>query len=129
MPGVIRIKGRRNKYNAKRTTRVIDGKVVTFHSKAEAERWDVLKAMEERGEISHLLRQVKYSLSVWRDGEDDDEHICDYIADFVYLENNRAIVEDVKGYRDAVYKLKKKLMLACHGITIREITPKRRGKR
>jgi hypothetical protein len=30
------------------------------------------------------------------------------------------IVEDSKGVRTPVYKLKKKLMLACHGIEIRE---------
>ena len=44
-----------------------------------------------------------------------------YKADFQYWENGRRIVEDVKGVRTPVYKLKAKLMLALHGIGITEI--------
>ena len=43
-----------------------------------------------------------------------------YIADFVYYEGKKEIVEDVKGYRTDVYKLKKRLMWVVHGIEIRE---------
>ena len=43
-----------------------------------------------------------------------------YIADFVYHEGKKEIVEDVKGYQTDVYKLKKRLMWVVHGIEIRE---------
>lgn len=43
-----------------------------------------------------------------------------YIADFVYTENGKKVVEDVKGCRTEVYKLKKKMVLYFHGIKIKE---------
>lgn len=50
------------------------------------------------------------------------ERECSYIADFTYYdENNNFIVEDTKGMRTDVYKIKRKLMLYIHGIKIREI--------
>lgn len=50
------------------------------------------------------------------------ERECCYIADFTYLdENNNFIVEDTKGMRTDVYKIKRKLMLYVHGIKIIEI--------
>lgn len=47
-----------------------------------------------------------------------------YCADFVYVRHNRLIVEDVKSAFTArlpVYRLKKKMMLAIHGIEIQEV--------
>lgn len=44
-----------------------------------------------------------------------------YVADFVYEEGGRTVVEDAKGYKTEVYKLKKKLMLWRYGIEIREV--------
>ena len=46
--------------------------------------------------------------------------IARYRADFVYIRGGRRVVEDAKGFRDRVYKLKRALMLACHGIEILE---------
>jgi hypothetical protein len=46
--------------------------------------------------------------------------VCRYRADFVYVESGARVVEDVKGFRTVVYKLKRRLMLACHGIEIKE---------
>lgn len=47
---------------------------------------------------------------------------CEYVADFVYKDGHgRTVVEDAKGYRTDVYKLKKKLMLYVHGIEIMEV--------
>lgn len=43
-----------------------------------------------------------------------------YEADFVYKENGKTIVEDVKGYRTQVYKLKRRLMAEVHKVVIRE---------
>lgn len=55
------------------------------------------------------------------------ENPCTYIADFVYRDGCKVVVEDVKGYDDsksAAYRLfviKRKLMLMVHGITIKEV--------
>lgn len=45
-----------------------------------------------------------------------------YLADFVYEKGSQTIVEDVKGMKTDVYKIKRKLMLYFHGIQIKEVT-------
>ena len=55
------------------------------------------------------------------------QHICDYVADFVYAESflgsavESVIVEDYKSLATMtpIFAIKRKLMLACHGIEIR----------
>lgn len=109
-----------NKYGAARV-KTAEG---TFDSKAEFARWGELKLLERAKEITGLRRQVTYPIRV------NNQHVCNYIADFVYFGANGAgvwglVVEDVKGVKTAVYKLKKKLVEACHGIKITEIQVKR----
>ena len=106
------------KYRAKKVT-TADG---TFDSKAELAHWGELKWRERAGEISHLKRQVKYSINV------EGEHICDYYADFVYYDKAtlQTLTIDVKGYKTDAYRLKAKLMKAVYGITILEVAAKRR---
>lgn len=95
---------------------------IMFASKKEANRYEQLKLMESGGVVRNIKIQVRYRLEV------NGVHICDYIADFVYLDKMSKrgadpwvqVVEDTKGVRTAVYKLKKKLMLAIYGIEIRE---------
>lgn len=82
----------------------------------EANRWCELKLLQRAGKIKDLRRQVKFELLPKQDGE----RAVSYVADFVYTENGRKIVEDAKGYRTEVYKLKKKMMLYFHGIRIKE---------
>jgi hypothetical protein len=95
-----------------------------FQSKWERDRFLINLSRQEAGEISGLRLQVTYHLDV------NGVHICDYRADFVYQENGVTIVEDAKGMITAEYAIKKKLMRACHGITIREMhrKPKRTRK-
>jgi hypothetical protein len=102
----------RSKFNNKRT--VIEGK--SFHSKGEAARYLVLRDRFAAGVISDLRLQVSYRLTV------NDDLICRYIADFVYIRDGLEIVEDYKGAITDVFRLKRKLMRACHGITIYEVT-------
>lgn len=93
----------------------------TFDSKKEAHRYRDLKLREAAGEIYDLQIQAHYSLccpSAIRHNESSEVSV--YIADFTYHEDNRMIVEDCKGYRTALYRLKKKWMLLQYGITIRE---------
>lgn len=104
----------RNKYGSKKAT-AYDGSV--FDSKREFHRWCELRLLERAGKISGLCRQVTYELIPKQEGE----RACNYIADFIYFnEEGKLVVEDCKGYRTDAYKIKKKLMLWVHGIRIYE---------
>lgn len=112
----------RNKYGAVKT-KTVDG--ITFDSQREARRWCELKLLERAGRICKLRRQVKYVLiPTQRDSRGKLlERERAYIADFVYFDLGlgHEVVEDAKGVRTDVYKLKKALMLERHGIRIREV--------
>lgn len=89
-----------------------------YHSKREAARHPQLRLLEAHGHIRNLRRQVKYELRV------NKILICTYTADYVYEELQAGawvdVVEDVKGYPNDRWPMKKKLMKAVHGIAIRE---------
>lgn len=117
-----------NKYRNKKVVR--NG--ITYDSQKEANRHAVLKLLERSGKIRDLQRQVKFVL-IPAQYEPDTvgirggvkkgkliERECSYIADFVYEENGKKVVEDTKGFRTADYKIKRKLMLFMHGIKIKE---------
>ncbi|MEG1684567.1 MAG: DUF1064 domain-containing protein [Bacteroides sp.] len=109
----------------------------TFDSKKEHKRFLELQAMQDKSEISSLQRQVKYELipaqyetttkqlkTKTKEVQKLKEHAINYYADFQYVKNGETVVEDVKAskfFMDGVYKIKKKLMLYVHGITINEI--------
>lgn len=108
----IRAVGQRpNKYGNVRTER--DG--IDFVSKHEADVYSELCLMQAAGEISCLATQRKYLLAV------NDQKICTYIADFVYIQDHEQVVVDAKGVKTPVYKLKKKMMKAILGIDIVEM--------
>lgn len=95
----------------------------------EARRWYELRLMEKSGAVEDLRRQVKYVLIPSQYEHSDQtgrkkgkllERECSYIADFVYTQNGKQIVEDTKGFRTAEYKIKRKLMLYVYGIRIYE---------
>lgn len=109
-----------NKYMNKKTE--IDG--ITFASKHEAERYIELKYMERAHLISDLqLQRVFTLIGAQRDKNGKIiERPCKYIADFAYKDQNgKLIVEDAKGLRTDVYRIKKKLMLSIYGIRIQEV--------
>ena len=83
-----------------------------FQSVGEFKRYLYLLDQEKNGFIQGLKRQVRYPLAV------RTEHICDYIADFVYMKDGKEIVEDFKGFETDIFKIKKKLMKAVHKITL-----------
>lgn len=91
---------------------VIDG--ITFDSKKEARRWQELVLLERIGEIKLLERQVKFDIVV------NGQKVCYYKADFVYWKDGQRVVEDAKGMLTPMYRLKKKLVKACHGVEILE---------
>lgn len=112
-----------NKFNAKKIT--VDGK--TFDSKKEASRYSELKLLERAGQISDLDTQVTFCL-IPKQVDDNGrvvERACTYKADFVYTENGKRVVEDVKGFKHSnayqLFAIKRKLMLFTHGIRIKEV--------
>lgn len=112
-----------SKYHNKQI--IVDG--LLFDSHKEARRWVYLKSLEKIAMITHLRRQVKFELIPSQRDENGKviEQKCSYYADFVYQQNGKTIVEDVKGYREggayAVFAIKRKLMLQKYGIRVKEV--------
>ena len=103
----------KNKYRAVKTE--VDG--IMFDSKREAARYMELMLLQKAGEISRLELQPKYDCVV------NGHKICNYKADFRYFNANGSVVEDVKGMKTPVYRLKKKLVEALFpGVTIQEVS-------
>ena len=108
----------RPKYRNKKTE--IGG--VKFDSKAEASRFVELKRMEEAGLISNLKRQVSFELApaVKIPGKRRMSPPLRYFADFVYEQDGKQIIEDVKGVETEGYRIKRHLM-AVAGFHIVEV--------
>lgn len=102
---------------------VVDG--IRFASQAEARRYQELRLLERGGDVRKLELQKRFPLYV-EDRFHDLHHVGDYVCDFAYEERMvgtldwRVVVEDVKGVKTPVYQLKKKLLSALYGVTIRE---------
>lgn len=114
----------------------VDG--IAFDSIREARRYKQLKLLLLSGEIVGLSMQVPFELvpaqyeetgEVYtkgpRKGQPKQgkciEKSVVYVADFVYFENGKRVVEDTKGVRTPEYIIKRKLMLHKYGIRIREV--------
>ncbi len=108
------------KYSAKRTA-CAHGH--SHDSKLEAGRCDALHVLQSEGKIDRLEQQPAFPVVV------DGKPICTYKADFAYFVATCRIVEDVKGMLTPVYRLKKKLVEAIHGVVITEYPPRKRKVR
>ncbi|NWF65612.1 MAG: DUF1064 domain-containing protein [Chloroflexi bacterium] len=84
-----------------------------FDSAAESKRYDELWLLGEAGYISFLQCQVVFELQPGFRFMGETIRPITYRADFVYYEEERRswIIEDVKGAKTAVYKLKRALLL------------------
>lgn len=100
----------RSKYGAKRTE--VDG--ILFASQREARRYSELRILERAGEIRDLELQPVYPITA------NGRTVAKYVADFRYQTNGGTVIEDVKGMKTPVYRLKKKLVEAIHGVRITE---------
>lgn len=119
-------KAKRSKYRSLKVA--VDG--ITFDSHAEASRYTELRHLQRCGAITGLQTQVRFRLmagavplKIVSDGYPGGRSVS-YVADFVYSQNGRQVIEDVKGMATPVYKLKRAIMSAM-GYEIRE--HKRRG--
>lgn len=106
-------RGRRSKYGAQPVN--IDG--LRFDSKKEAARWNQLVLLERAGVIQGLRRQVPFVLI----DKSKYGRAIKYVADFSYMQDGVEIVEDAKGYRTDVYKLKKRMLAERYGIIVKEV--------
>ena len=123
-----------SKYHSRKVT--VDG--VTYDSTKEYRRFKELSLLERAGAIQNLQRQVKFVLvpaqrefcnEIYTKGRNKGcfkpgkllEKECSYIADFVYIQNGKTVVEDTKGFRTKDYIIKRKLMLWVHGVHIKEV--------
>lgn len=101
-----------SKYHAQTT--LVDG--IRFASRKEAARYRELRLLEQAGAIQDLHLQVPFVLLP----KSQYGRAVKYIADFVYIQGGKQVVEDAKGYRTDVYKLKRRLMAELLGIEIKE---------
>ena len=95
-----------------------------FRSLMERARYYELLLLQKAGRIKNLKLQVRYKLKV------NGILICTYISDYDYLENTSLgwvlRVEDCKGTRTLLYKVKRQLMLALFNIQIYETQPRKK---
>ena len=110
---------------------------IKFASHKERDRYIFLKSLEDKGVISDLKRQVRYTVCPAVYGEREVQlktktkiekftrQIASYYyADFTYILNGELVVEDVKGAEGVeteVFRLKAKLMLAYNGIEVKKV--------
>lgn len=96
-----------------------------YRSKREAARHAELLAMQRKGMIAGLSREVPFVLAhgVKIEGENRARPALRYYADFVYSDVGRGkiVVEDAKGVATPLYRAKKHLMATVFGIHIKEI--------
>jgi hypothetical protein len=102
-----------NKYRNTPTT--VDG--ITFASKREADRYVQLRLFEKCGIISNLELQKRFVIVP----KSEHGKALFYICDFCYTKDGKTVVEDAKGVRTAIYRLKKRLVQEMHGIIIQEV--------
>ncbi len=79
--------------------------------------------MEKNGQITELRRQVPIEIApgVQIKGAKRRSPPIRYFADFSYVKNGEAVIEDVKGVLTPIYKIKRHL-LALQGIHITEVS-------
>lgn len=106
-----------NKYKNKKIT--IDN--ITFDSKKESLRYQQLKLLEQAGVISNLELQKKFILQDKFELNGKKYREISYVADFVYIQDGETVVEDAKGFKTEVYKLKKKMFMYKYKMEIKEI--------
>ena len=94
-----------NKYKNKKIT--VDDYI--FDSIQESRRYKELKLLLRAGKIQDLELQPHFLLQESFKKNGKTYRKIEYIADFKYIENGKTIVEDVKGLKTDVFKIKHKL--------------------
>lgn len=98
---------RPHKYHARKTE--VNGHI--FDSKAEAQRYKELVLLQRAEKITGLWLQPEFILQKPFERDGKKERAIKYIADFEYVEDDKLIVEDVKGIETEGFRLKRRLFL------------------
>lgn len=114
-----------SKYRALKTT--VGG--ITFDSGLEARRYTQLKILETAGTIKNIQLQPKFRLMDSYKYNGKTIRAIDYVADFMYEEDGKRIVEDVKGIRTKDYIIKSKLFIKKYILELEYIDEFREMKR
>lgn len=85
---------------------------IHFSSKKELKRYLELKNLQSRGDILFFLRQVPFHLP------GNTKYVCDFL---IFWNNEDVTIEDVKGFKTDMYKLKKKLVEHHYPIHVTEV--------
>lgn len=88
-----------------------------YASKREANRAVELGLLAKAGIIQDLCQQVRFELVP----KDELGRAVVYVADFTYRQDGKLLIEDSKGYRTDVYKLKRRLMWHLLKLEIQEV--------
>lgn len=94
-----------NKYRNKKI--VVDN--IKFDSIAEARRYNELKLLLRAGKIQDLKLQPRFLLQEAFKKNCKTYRKIEYVADFMYKEDSKTIVEDVKGFATKDFKIKEKI--------------------
>ena len=96
-----------------------------YRSKREAKRHQELLLLQRAGQIAGLVREVPFVLApaVRFAAERRQKPALRYFADFVYSDvvTGAVVIEDAKGDRTDVYRIKKHLMKSIHNIEVIEV--------
>ena len=103
------------KYRNVKTTVYHIGKPKKFDSKAEAARYIYLTGLVDKGEITQLKCQERFTLAQGFRHKKRSFAAITYITDFTYKQAGEWVAEDVKGVRTGVYMLKRKMFIRKHG--------------
>lgn len=79
-------------------------------AKKNGNRYKELKLLEKQGIIKDIGLQTRFELLPPYKKNGKTIRGIYYFADFTYYQNNKLIVEDTKGFRTEIYKLKKKIL-------------------
>lgn len=104
------------KYRSRKT----EAHGIVFDSAKEARRYGELLLLQRAGKISHLERQVPYTLApgVTLAGEKRARPAIRYVVDFRYKRGDDWVFEDTKGMDTPMSRLKRHLMATVHGIFV-----------
>ena len=101
------------KYRNRPTT--VDG--IRFASALEARQWGRLRLLALAGRVVQIERQPRFPLVV------NGYPVGTYVADFrVTYADGTVAVQDCKGVRTPLYRLKRKLVRALYGFELVEVT-------
>jgi len=107
--------GKLSKYKAI-PTETADGQ--KFRSKLEATYYNRVRLLQTQGDLIKFEREVRFELIV------NGLMVCAYVCDFIlYWKDGRIEHIDCKSQATMtpIYSIKKKLMMAVHGIELKEV--------